>query len=82
MTFKILQTNLGRGRAPHDLAYATAKEKRVDMMLVSEPNKKIAKEKEWITDEREDVAVLVLNKKLPVIRTKTGKGFVGISFEG
>ncbi|KAK9709304.1 hypothetical protein QE152_g26700 [Popillia japonica] len=43
MSLKVLQTNLGRGRAAHDLAYATAKNKGVDIILVSEPNKTITK---------------------------------------
>ncbi|KAK9693477.1 Endonuclease-reverse transcriptase [Popillia japonica] len=69
MGLKILQTNLGRGRAAHDLAYATAKQKGVELLIVCEPNKTITKSSEWIKDERGDVAVLFINKTLSVTGT-------------
>ncbi|KAG5886457.1 hypothetical protein JTB14_012869 [Gonioctena quinquepunctata] len=37
----ILQTNLGRNRAAHDAAFATATDIDADIIVVSEPNKKI-----------------------------------------
>lgn len=82
MSLKVMQTNLGRGRAAHDLAYATARKEGVDILLVGEPNKTITKGGEWIKDERGDVAVLLINKKVIVTQTKAGKGYVSISLEG
>ncbi|KAK9745950.1 Endonuclease-reverse transcriptase [Popillia japonica] len=39
---KVLQVNLGRGRAAHDVLYATVCEKDIDIVLISEPNVKIS----------------------------------------
>lgn len=36
MSIKIIQTNLGRERAAHDLAYHTVKEESVNILLVRE----------------------------------------------
>lgn len=40
MQLRILQTNLGRGRASHDLAYAMICKRKADLLFVAEPNKK------------------------------------------
>lgn len=80
MGLKILQTNLGRGRAAHDLAYATAKQRGVGVLIVCEPNKTITKSSHWIKDERADVAVLFVNKRIPVTDTNVGKGYISIDF--
>ncbi|KAK9719715.1 hypothetical protein QE152_g22493 [Popillia japonica] len=96
MTIRIIQTNLGRGRAAHDLAYATAKQKKVDIIIVSEPNKKIVQSNEWVKDIRVDVAivqsnewvkdirvdvaVLFVNRKLNVSNIKVKEGYIVINF--
>ncbi|KAK9708598.1 Endonuclease-reverse transcriptase [Popillia japonica] len=59
---KEAKTRRRRGKTAHDLAYAMAKQRDVDMILVSEPNKTIVKRNDWIKDEKEDVAVLFMNK--------------------
>lgn len=65
MSIKTLQTNIGRARAAHDLAHATVKKRCVDILLVSEPNKSIITSREPIKDESQNVAVLLISKKLP-----------------
>lgn len=82
MNIKILQINVDRARAAHDLAYATANKIGADMMIISEPNKKAARNRAVITDEREDVAIICLNKKIGVKGHRTGKGYVNIELEG
>lgn len=79
MSLNILQTNLGKGRAAHDLAYATAKQMNIDIMIVSEPNKNIVKGSEWIKDERVDVAVMFVNKKVIMTHVDLGVGYVCFS---
>lgn len=57
MPITIIQTNLGRGRISHDLAYVMTSEREADLLFVSEPNKKITKKQGWICDKRQDIAV-------------------------
>lgn len=71
---KLLQTNLGRTRAAHDLAYATAKHMNVDILIISEPNKNLMEGSEWIKDNRGDVAVLFINKAVEVAKVEPGEG--------
>ena len=48
------------------MAYATAKQKHVDLLVVGEPNKKRVCGDEWIKDSRVDVAILLLTRNLEV----------------
>ncbi|KAK9759231.1 Endonuclease-reverse transcriptase [Popillia japonica] len=77
---KVLQTNLGRGRGAHDLAYVTAKQLGVDILIVNEPNKSIVKSNDWLKDRRCNIAVFFLNKKLEVYSTKTTGEYIHIRF--
>ncbi|KAK9745027.1 hypothetical protein QE152_g7265 [Popillia japonica] len=47
---KILQANLRRGRAGHDIAYASAKEIGADILIVGEPNKNTVRGSDWSAD--------------------------------
>lgn len=78
---KCLQTNIGRSRAAHDIAYAVAKEKNIDIIIISEPNINIAKSQNLITDNRMDVAILILNRNIGVNRVEKGEGYVKIEFD-
>lgn len=62
------------------LAYATAKQKNVDIIVVGEPNKKIIRGNERIKDKRENVVVLFLNKKITVAEVSAGNGFLCMNF--
>lgn len=75
---RILQTNLGRARAAHDIANLVSKESKVDILVVAEPNKKIVEAPEWIKDEESDVAIKCMNKKIGILSTEVGKGYVVI----
>lgn len=77
---KILQINLGRARAAHDVAHATAKREKVDIILASEPNKKIIK-RCGLTDEREDAAVILVNKNIRAKGIYRGGGYVRLELE-
>lgn len=81
MVIKILQTNLGRRRAAHDLAYAYAKQQSIDIIIVSEPNKKLVNSDEWIKDRRGDVAVLFVNKGVEILGVMCGDGYVCLNLD-
>ncbi|KAG5894617.1 hypothetical protein JTB14_026148 [Gonioctena quinquepunctata] len=75
---KIIQANLNRSRAAHDLAFAIAAEKNVDLLIVSEPNKKLIESQAWLKDKRGDVAALFLNKSVEVNKVSRKRGFLCI----
>ncbi|KAG5880287.1 hypothetical protein JTB14_020033 [Gonioctena quinquepunctata] len=75
---KIIQANLNRSRAAHDLASAIVAEKNVDLLIVSEPNKKLIESQAWLKDERGDVAALFLNKSVEVNKVSRKRGFLWI----
>lgn len=62
----ILQINADRSRAAYDVAYAVALKKGADVIIASEPNKKLIKEGGWIGDQQSDVAILLLNRRLEI----------------
>ncbi|KAG5899116.1 hypothetical protein JTB14_021619 [Gonioctena quinquepunctata] len=78
---KFLQSNLGRGRAAHDLAYATAIKRDVDILVVGEPNRKITQNTQWIKDKRADVGILFLNKRLEVVEASSAEGYIRVSLK-
>ncbi|KAK9729971.1 Endonuclease-reverse transcriptase [Popillia japonica] len=73
---RILQTNLGRGRAALNLAFATAKQSNIDILIISEPNKNIVRGSEWIKDRQSNVAILFTNKKVEVKKVEHAEGYV------
>ncbi|KAK9729861.1 hypothetical protein QE152_g15703 [Popillia japonica] len=78
---KILQANLRRGRAAHDIAYASAKEIGADILIVGEPNKNTVRGSDWIKDRKGDVAILFLNKRIVVLKVKPEEGYVYLRFK-
>lgn len=76
----LLQTNLGRSYAAHDIAYATSLEKDVDILIAAEPNKKIVSGRNWISDNSKDVGVRLINSNMQVRRVDRGEGVLTISF--
>lgn len=62
---KILQVNLGRSKRAHDMAYLTANEEKIDIIVASEPNKNVIKTN-WIVDTRGDVAILLRSKDIKI----------------
>lgn len=71
--FKILQVNLGRARAAHDLMWATAVKEGIDVVVISEPNKRICAQRGWITDMNGDMAVAIMNNRVEVDNLKKKK---------
>lgn len=79
---RVLQTNLGRSPAAHDIAYAVACEKSVDLIIIAEPNIKLACSRGFWVDSRKDIAIQVINKDIGVSRVESGPGFVKVTFDG
>lgn len=63
---KVLQINLGRSRTAHDLAFAHAAKTNADILVISEPNKKIASKGNWLVDLRKDAAIYCRNKNVDI----------------
>ncbi|KAK9675312.1 hypothetical protein QE152_g40459 [Popillia japonica] len=59
---------------PQHLAYAVANQRNIDILVVSEPNKKRVGGHKWLKDCRVDVAVLCLTRNLDVLEHKTTEG--------
>lgn len=81
MAIRILQTNLGRAWAAHDLAYAYSKKNNIDVLIVSEPNQKLVGGGNWLKDSLGNVAVLCINKKVGVHRVVREEGYLCISMD-
>ncbi|KAG5862235.1 hypothetical protein JTB14_027532 [Gonioctena quinquepunctata] len=75
---KIIQANLNRSREAYDLVFAITAEKNVDLLIVSEPNKKLFESQAWLKDERGDVAALFLNKSVEVNKVRRKRGILCI----
>lgn len=78
---KILQTNLGRGKNAHSMAQETADQLDIDLVLVSEPNKRISEGFSWIPDLNADVAFNIKNRNLQLASIHKGEGFVVLELE-
>lgn len=66
---KFLQANLNRCKAAQELLHQTVREKEIDVLIVTEPNKKIVSN--WHVDQKTNAVTRICNNK---IRTgNTGK---------
>lgn len=63
------------------MTYTIACEKGVDVVIISEPNKKIAQEYQYITDRRVDVAIYIRNKDIGIISYEIGDGYVCLQWQ-
>lgn len=79
---KILQLNLGRAIEAHDIAFEEAIRGNIDLMIVSEPNKKMSLNQGWPTDKKRDIAIVVLNKNLEIDEINKKNGYVYIKLYG
>ncbi|KAK9729591.1 hypothetical protein QE152_g15874 [Popillia japonica] len=81
MSIKILQVNLGRSRIAHDLLYAIACENNIDIVVISEPNKKISERYNFIMDNKKDVAIYLRNKNVGIRSHTAGNGYISIVWD-
>lgn len=74
MAIKLLQINVGRAYAAQDMAFATAKQMGIDILIVCEPNKRRVNNGSWIKDTRTNVAALILTKNVGIIKHEVFHG--------
>lgn len=77
---KVMQVNLGRARNAHDVALATARKEEIDLLIISEPNKKIAENRKFLCDTEKDISVQILNQDVGIRRHISGTGFIVLTF--
>lgn len=76
---KIIQINLGRSKLAHETVMMTAKEKDIDILMVQEPNKKIAsKDRNWITNKNTDTAIYIVNKIVQIRSIKKTEHYIAL----
>lgn len=77
-SLKFIQVNLGRGSRAQDLLLHTAKDRGADILLLTEPYRKLDSEN-WFQDDSGRAAIVVCNPARKVGKTKsTSNGFVWI----
>ena len=74
----ILQLNCQRRAVEQDLLEATAAKLQIDVIAVSEPNRKIIRSDKWKNDSRDDAALKIRNAKLANYGSGGGEGYVWI----
>ena len=75
------QINVDRRNVTFDLAYRRAAHKEVDIIVVSEPNRKTATKRGWLLDTRQDAALVMVNGRMPIIDSGSGDGYVWAELE-
>lgn len=74
---KILQVNMDRGRAAHNLAMTTAINWEMDSFLTEEYNGKMAAAAGLQVDRKKDVAIGIIGKRIRVYEAvDPGRGFI------
>lgn len=81
MIFKFLQINVGRSKDAHALLDAFSRQVETSIILISEPNKKISKDRGYITDQEIDSALVLIDKNIRVSRIISKKGYAGVVTE-
>ena len=79
---KFLQINIDRKAATHDVVMSRARRDGVDVLIVSEPNKKLCKRLGWFADERMDAAVAIFGTNVAVVGGGGGRGFAWAELSG
>lgn len=80
-SLRCLQINTGRSRDSHDLIEVKAREEDIDILVISEPNKTLAKYHQWLTDQNIDAALIIRTNKVKAKNTGRGKGFAWMELE-
>jgi hypothetical protein len=71
----VLQLNANRSASAMGMLEKNAWDTRTDILLISEPNKKIIEKAQWFKDTR-GAAIKVTNRTVKIIREGAGEGFV------
>jgi hypothetical protein len=82
---KVLQVNLNRCRAAHDVLEQTVQERGIGLCLLSEPNEQITRRKRtWVKDDDCDTAIwwTGLDRETAIRNRGAGEGFSWLDVEG
>ena len=74
---KFLQINVERKVAMHDVVMSKV-HRDEDVLIISEPNRRICMRDAWLTDNRLDAAIVFMNKDIVVRNRGRGDGFVWV----
>ena len=77
---KFAQLNVNRSKCAHDLLWTDSAD--CDLILITEPNRALVREKKLISDTNNDVAVIIRNQSdiTAVIEVKASDGYVCVEF--
>lgn len=73
---RVIQANANRIREAMDLLYQGIQEDKTDIVVVSEPNKKVVNGGKWETDRDNDVAINICSEGAKIYNKGNGKGFI------
>ena len=76
-----MQNNVDRSKITQDIVLQTAARENVDMVILNEPNKRVAQTQGWHVDSRIDVAIIIRNRNIAVDSRGRGNGFAWIETE-
>ena len=80
--YKMVQLNMNRCKLAHDVLDNYIKQNKIDIAIMVEPNKNIAKKQEtWIKDKETDVAIRFNNKDLKLNEQIIRAGYIIVDFE-
>lgn len=77
----LIQINLNRSGAAHALLDQIIVENKIDLVIISEPYKKIQKHDRYIIDQNEDVAIMIVNPNIKYYQIIRKKGQVWIKLQ-
>lgn len=61
------------------MALATARNRNIDLLLISEPNKALMEKRtQWLCDDRKDSGIIILNEKIRISERGKGEGYTYI----
>lgn len=79
---RILQTNLDRQKRAHDLVYKEAIDRKIDIVMASEPNKTTVRNKNyWMKDKKEDAAIYIKNRNIKIHKITGAEGYIKVEME-
>ena len=78
---KFAQLNVNRSKPAHDLLWKDSED--CDVILITEPNRALAREKSLICDKNSDVAVIIRSncERTTVINVRASDGYVCVEFD-
>lgn len=74
---RFLQIKTGRTRVAHDLIQEMTVGNNIDLVIISEPIKRLTKKNKWISDEQMDTAIIIRKKTIKSKQVARERGLYG-----